>query len=219
MLAHRRHVNVEHVQAIVEVVAQFTAGHRVFGRLVGSREHADIDGGLAFRPKATQLAVFEHPQQLRLGGDRHLADFVEQQSAALGEFKASGAAIERSRESAFLVAENLAFDERLGNGGAVDGDKGLSLAITERVDGARYEFFAGSAFTGNENRGGAGSYHLHQAKDVLHHLRRSYQRTEDSDIAQLAAAGLEFALGTTQAACILKDIAQPRGIHRLLDEI
>ena len=80
-------------------------------------------------------------------------------------------------------------------------------------------FLAGSALSGDENRGGAGSHHLDQVEDLLHFLRRTDQRTQHADVAQPAAAGLQFALGAAKAGRVLQDVAQSRGIDRLLDEV
>ena len=55
--------------------------------------------------------------------DRHLADFVEQQGAAFGQFEAAGAAFERAGERAFFVAEDFALDQRFGNGRAIDRER------------------------------------------------------------------------------------------------
>ena len=53
----------------------------------------------------------------------------------------------RTGERTFLVAEELGFEQVLGNGRAVDGDKGSVGARAERVQRAREELFAGAALT------------------------------------------------------------------------
>jgi hypothetical protein len=57
------------------------------------------------------------------------------------------------------VTEKLAFDEGFRNGAAIDGGERLVPAQTLMVNGARHQFFAGAAFTGDEN-GGVGARHL-----------------------------------------------------------
>ena len=117
------------------------------------------------------------------------------------------------------MAKDFAFDQRLRNGGAVDGDKRLGFAIAQRVHGARKQFFAGTALAGDEHAGGAGRNHFDQAKHFLHALGGTDQGAQYADIAQLAAAGFQLTFGAAQARGILQDVAQPGGIHRLLDEI
>ncbi len=43
--------------------------------------------------------------------ERHVADFIEQERAVLGEFEAAGAAFDGTGEGAFFVAEEFTFDE------------------------------------------------------------------------------------------------------------
>ena len=124
--------------------------------------------------------------------DGHLADFVEQEGAVLGQLEAAGAALDGAGEGAFLVAEELALDQRLGNGRAVDGDKGLAAAGAEVVQGAGDEFLAGAALAGDEHRNVAGGDTLDQREDLLHLRRRADQGAEDAGFAELAAGDFEL---------------------------
>ena len=54
-------------------------------------------------------------------------------------------------ERALLVAEQLGFEQRLGQGGAGDRDERLGRAVAGVVDGARDHFLAGAAFALNEH--------------------------------------------------------------------
>jgi hypothetical protein len=60
----------------------------------------------------------------------------------------------RPREASALVAEELALEDRLGKGRAVDGDEGLGRARALGVDGARDELLARAALADDEHRGG-----------------------------------------------------------------
>ena len=97
VLAQRRQLNVEDIQTVEQIVAQMALGDRVLRLFIGRSQHAHIDRGFALAAQAAQLAVFEHAQQLRLRADRHLADFVEQQRAAFGQFEAADAALRALR--------------------------------------------------------------------------------------------------------------------------
>ena len=55
-------------------------------------------------------------------------------------------------ERAFLVAEELALEQRLGQRGAVDGDKRAPRARTILVDRAGDDFLSGAGFAKHENR-------------------------------------------------------------------
>ena len=122
-VAQRRQADREHVQAVEQVFAQLALLHR-FERIdVGRGDDAHVDRLLVPAAEAAEAALLQHAQQLDLRRRRHLADLVEKQRAAIGELEAALAAIGRAGERALLVAEDLALEQRFGNGGAVDGDK------------------------------------------------------------------------------------------------
>ena len=112
VLAQRRHVDVEDVEAVVEVGAQVAFGNGVRGVAVGGGQHAHVHVLLGARAQAAQLALLKNAQQLGLGADGHFADLVQQQRAAGGQLEAAGAPLGRAGEGALFVAEDLAFDER-----------------------------------------------------------------------------------------------------------
>ena len=47
-------------------------------------DQADIDRQRLQRAERPDLAIFQHPQQPGLQGERHIADLVEKQGAAVG---------------------------------------------------------------------------------------------------------------------------------------
>jgi hypothetical protein len=63
---------------------------------------------------ALELALLQHAQQLGLQVERHLADLVEEQRAAVGELERAGARGDGAGERALLVAEQLALEQVLG---------------------------------------------------------------------------------------------------------
>ena len=62
----------------------------------------------------------------------------------------------RAGERASFVAEQFAFQQLLGNRGAVDGEERLLAAVAVMINRAGDEFLAGAAFAGDE-RGGVGA--------------------------------------------------------------
>ena len=83
---------------------------------------------------------------------RQVADFVEEQRAAMRQLEASGLAGVRAGERALLVAEQLRLEQRLGNRRAVDGDERAVGAVAERVQRAREELLAGAALPEQQHR-------------------------------------------------------------------
>ena len=172
MLAQRRQMDVENVQAEIEVLAQMPIGDGLFGIFVGGGDHADVHGRFHFAAEAADFVVFQNAQQLGLRGRGHFADFIEQQRAAVGQFEAADAAFGSAGEGAFLVAENFALHQRFGNRRAIDGDEGTIGARRKHVNRARDHFFAGAGFAGDQHRGGGRRGDLHLAHHFLHRLRK-----------------------------------------------
>src|SRR5438874_700569 len=69
---------------------------------------------------ALERALLEHAQQLGLERRRDLADLVQQQRPAVGQLEAAAAHPVGAGEGALLVAEQLALQQVLRQGGAVD---------------------------------------------------------------------------------------------------
>ena len=121
---------------------------------------------LLARADALKLVFLQNAQQLRLGEERHLADLVEKERAALRHFElADLAALLRAGERPFLIAEELAFKEVIGDTRAVDGDKGILVTPALLVDGAGDQLLAGPRFARDEHGRGAVGNAL---DDLLH---------------------------------------------------
>ena len=100
---------------------------------------------------AANLAAFQHAQQLGLHRLGQLADFVEEDRAAVGHFEQADAVLVGAGERAFAMAEQLAFDERLGQGAAVDRDERLVGPRALVVNGAGDQFLAGAGFAEDQH--------------------------------------------------------------------
>ena len=145
-------MNAHDVEAVEQIFAEGALGDFVFEIFVGGGEHAHVGLQRLIAADAGILAFLEHAQQFALHREWHVADFVEEERAAIALLEASDALVHRAGEGAFLVTKNFTFDEVVGNGGDVDGRKLLLRARAELVDGTGDEFFAAAAFTGDHNR-------------------------------------------------------------------
>jgi hypothetical protein len=83
-------------------------------------------------PTGTDLAFLQGPQQLDLEGRRGVADFVEEQRAAVGLLEKADAIFMGAGECALLVAEELGFEQRVGQGTAVFDDEARSARSLEK---------------------------------------------------------------------------------------
>src|SRR5262249_54456579 len=82
----------------------------------------------------------------------HVADLVEEERAAVGDFEKPHLARDGARESAFLVAEELGFEELAREAGAVEIQKGLFAARPVPVEPVRDDALAGPRLAADENR-------------------------------------------------------------------
>ena len=84
-LAQRRHLDVDDVQAIVEILAERLVGNVIDQAAMRRGDHADVERRQpAIGPDALNLAGLEKAQQQRLHAQAHLADFVHEDRAAVG---------------------------------------------------------------------------------------------------------------------------------------
>src|SRR5262245_65293230 len=71
-------------------------------------------------------------------------------------------------ERAFFMAEELAFEQVLGDGVAVDGDERAVLLRAPAVERLRHHFLAGAAFSENQDWRRGRSHLANEREDGLH---------------------------------------------------
>src|SRR6478672_2780606 len=167
-LAERRHREGEDVEPVVEVLAEGPVLHGRDRVLVGGRHDPDVDDDLGLAAEAPEGALLEEAEELGLDAGLHLGDLVEEEGAAVGELEAALAAIAGVGEGAALVAEDLALEQGLGHGRAVDGHEGAAGAGGELVERAGDQLLAGAGLAVDEDGGGGGRGLLDEPMDLLH---------------------------------------------------
>ena len=98
---------------------------------------------------------------MQQGGE--LTDFIEKHGPALGNFELALLLDNGSGEGALLVAEELAFEQRLGQRGAIDRHARLVGACAVAMNGARHQLFARSALAEDQD----GNLPRRHARDEL----------------------------------------------------
>jgi hypothetical protein len=78
------------------------------------------------------LALLQYPQQLCLHRCRRFAYFVEEEGSARRGFEETSLVLRRAREGATAVAEELALDNRLREGGTTYTENGASARALSR---------------------------------------------------------------------------------------
>src|SRR5215467_11905218 len=147
----RWHRNRKDVESVPQVCAETSVIYVLFQIPVGRRNDTDIQ---LYRGRAAQslkLALLKHPQQFGLQVKRKLADFIEQQGSPVCEFEPADLSGLGTRKRSFLMAEQLAFDQRRGQCRAVHLHQGPVFPAASAVDCPRDQFLAGSSFTEDEH--------------------------------------------------------------------
>ncbi len=169
-LAQGRQMQPHHVEAVEEVLAKLAIFHSQQQVLVGGGHDADVDLDLLCAADALETALLEHAQELDLEVGGQLADFVEKQGAAVGEFEAAALAGHGARERALFVAKELALQHADVEGHAVDRDEGPAGPGGGEVDGPGHELLARARLAGDKHRGLGGRGLVHHGQHQSHRL-------------------------------------------------
>src|SRR5213079_1385559 len=186
-LAQRRDAYRHHVDAVVEVLAHPPLGHRLRQLHVGGGDDAHVDLDAAVRAELLDLALLEHAEQLQLHVERDALDLVQEQRPAGRELDLPHPIVNRARERAALVAEELALEERVREGRAVDGDEAAALALALKVDGARRELLAGPRLAVDEDGRVVLRQHADGLEDLVHDAVAAHHVGEAVAVRELAA--------------------------------
>ncbi len=82
-----------------------------------------------------------------------VANLVEKDGAAVGNFKFTFMALNGTGKGAFFVTEKIAFEQTFRYGGAIEFEVVFVVDAAVAVDKIRHQFFAGSGFSGDEDSG------------------------------------------------------------------
>ena len=143
-IAQRRHLHRDDVQAVEQVLAEPAFLHHLRQVAVGRRDDADVDAQRPGAAEALELVLLQHAQDLRLRARAHVADFVEEQRAAVGLLEAADALLVGARERALLVTEQFGLEQVLLQRRAVDLDERAVGAVRVVVDRAGDQLLAGA---------------------------------------------------------------------------
>src|SRR5690606_22543415 len=122
-LAQWRHFDRKNVQAIKEVFAEITLCNRCRQVTVRGSDDANVARARLVAAHALEGAFLQYAQQLDLHRQAHVANFIQEQRAALSQFEATGSCTYRTRECALFVSEQFRFEQVRGNRAAVDRDE------------------------------------------------------------------------------------------------
>src|SRR5437773_12530458 len=97
------------------------------------------------------LMILKDTEQRDLCFRRQIANLVEEDRAAIGGLEPAEAPLQRARERALLVAEELGGDERRGDRRTAHANEGATRSMRFRVDGPCDQLFAATGCTADEH--------------------------------------------------------------------
>jgi hypothetical protein len=130
------------VEAVEQIGAKPVLGDSRLERQVRSGHNARAQSALLRAAKATEAAVFDDAQQLRLQLERELGDFVEEDRSRAGNLEQTALEISGVGERTRLVTKQLALEQSFRDRGAVEGHEWLGGSGARRVNPAREQLLA-----------------------------------------------------------------------------
>ena len=107
----RRNFNGKHIETIEQIAPESSGSDGRRQVMISSGNHSDVRPYRFCSADTFEFALLKHTQQRMLGIGGKIADFIEEDRAAFGDFEASQSPLKRAGESAFLVAEQFRSDQ------------------------------------------------------------------------------------------------------------
>ena len=171
-VTERRNGYLDDVETEVKILAEHFLLHRFSKVLVGRGHNPEVELDVSQPAQAAEGLLLQDAQELGLETQRNLPYLVQEERAPVRQFEDTAFLGARVREGAFLVAEQLAFQQCGGDGRAVDSDEwsGLPKALVVKCLGD--QILAGPALAVEQHRAGfARAYAPYQFEDLQHDWR------------------------------------------------
>ena len=151
--AQRWHLDHDHAEPVVEVLAEATVGDHRLEVAIGGGDDAGIDGARLEPADALHDMVLQEAQELDLQRRGGRGDLVEEDRAVVALLEFADALVHRAGERSAFVPEQFAFKERGGECGAVDADQAGGGAFAVAMNDSRQQFLSCAAFAADQNGG------------------------------------------------------------------
>jgi hypothetical protein len=166
----RREIERHYGQAVHQIGPELPGGHELGQRPVAGAHDADVGFEQPFSAEGAVGGVLEEAQQRHLPLGAQRLHFVEKQGAAMRGGDQADNGVAGVGECAADVAEQLAFEQGVGHGAAVDGDERTVGAAAQIMDGPGGDFLARPDFALDEDGRVAGG-------DAVNHPNRVCERS------------------------------------------
>src|SRR6267154_132972 len=178
--AERWQRNRENIQAIVQILSEFTVTNHLPQVLIGRRDDTNIDARGTGAAYGLELALLEHTEQLRLKLHWHVADFIQKQCAAVRQRKPADVRIDSSGEGSAFVPEKLAFEKTGRHRRTVHFDEIPAAPRAKLVNRARDNLLARPGFAGDQDGGVCWSHGLDFCEDGAQAAAASHDCLDES---------------------------------------
>ena len=115
-----RKFDFNNIETVVEILSEKPLFHVLFKIMVGGSDNPSIDLDVGGSAQPSEFTTLEDLKQLGLQDQRHVADFIQEDDSVRCQLKFPRLRFVCSRKGPFLIAEQLAFEERLGQSSAID---------------------------------------------------------------------------------------------------
>ena len=177
-LAQRRQAQRHDVEPIEQILAEQPLAHHQPQIAMAGGNDTDVGADRVVTADRHELALLQDAQQPGLRLERHVADLIEEQGAALGLLEPAHAARVGAGERALLVPEQLALDQFARDRRHVDGDERPALALAEIVQRLGDQLLAGAGLAGDQD----GQVGIHQPRDDAVDLLHRRGATDDRQL-------------------------------------
>lgn len=219
-LAQGRQIDVNGIDTVEQVFAERASGRHPEQIAVGRRDEPAVDLHGQIAAHADDRAALQRRQQFRLQMQRQVADLIEEERTAVGDLELSGTVGARIGEGTLHVAEQFAFEQRLGHGTHIHGHHRTATAMRAAVNLARQHLLARTVFPRNEDIGIGRRDLFDDLADTFHRRTRPPEhRLVDRQFAPDLPQPFHLALRTGQLAGVAQRGDQPLIIPGLDHEI
>src|SRR5215831_10134959 len=108
------------VQPIIKIFAECSVFHHLFQVGTGCRDDANVHFDRAVSADPLKFPFLKDTQKLDLEGNRHVSDFIQEDSSTVCLLESTDAGLNCTGESSFYMAEKLGLQQVLGNCATVD---------------------------------------------------------------------------------------------------
>jgi len=167
-LSQRRKMNGKYLEAIIKIIPEVSPADEIVKILLGCGDNPYIDSASFGFSNPLYLPLLQHPQEFHLNKGADFADFIQKDGAAIRLLKSTRAITMGSCKCPPHVAEQFAFKQRFRECRTINDHHWFSDAFAVVMNRSGHQFFAGTAFTLNENCSFTDGRSFNGSKHLLH---------------------------------------------------